>query len=109
MAQHNTLSKKVTLSEDVKSGQIVSFSGYLATTGTAGKEPAGLAMYDGKTGDLAAIICIGLMHVPQDGTLVLGDGIKAVAGAPVKAVTADPVFATVSEVPSLNSAELLLK
>lgn len=109
MAQHNTLSKKVTLRENVKQGQIISFSGYLATTGTAGKEPAGVAMYDGSVGDLAAIMCIGLMHVTQDGTLALGDGIKAVAGAPVKAVTADPVFATVSEVPSINSAELLLK
>lgn len=109
MAQHNTLSKKVTLSEDVKKGQLVSFSGHLASTGTVGKEPAGLAMYDGKAGDLAAIMCIGLMHVAQDGTLALGDGIKAVAGEPVKAVTADPVFAIVSEVPSVNSAELLLK
>ena len=109
MAQHNTIRKKVTLSENVKKGHIVSFSGHLATTGTVGKEPAGVAMYDGSAGDLAAIMCIGLMHVTQDGTLALGDGIKAVAGAPVKAVTADPVFATVSEVPSVNSAELLLK
>lgn len=109
MAQHNTLSKKVTLQETVKKGQLVSFSGHLATTGTVGKEPAGLAMYDGKAGDLAAIMCIGLMHVPQDGTLALGDGIKAVAGEPAKVISTEAVFATVSEVPSVNSAELLLK
>ena len=109
MSQHNTLSKKVTLSEAVKKGQIISFSGHLATSATAGKEPAGLAMYDGKTGDLAAIICIGLMHVPQDGTLALGDYVKAAAGAPVKALTKAESFATVSEVPSINSAELLIK
>lgn len=109
MSQHNTLSKKVTLSEAVKKGQIISFSGHLATTGTAGKEPAGLAMYDAQAGDLAAIMCIGLMHVPQDGTLALGDNIKAVAGEPVKAVTDDAVFATISEVPSVNNAELLVK
>lgn len=109
MAQHNTLSKKVTLQETVKKGQLVSFSGHLATTGAVGKEPAGLAMYDGKAGDLAAIMCIGLMHVPQDGSLALGDGIKAVAGEPAKVTSTEAVFATVSEVPSVNSAELLLK
>lgn len=109
MAQHNTLSKKVTLSEDVKSGQLVSFSGHLATTDSGDKEPAGLAMYDGKAGDLAAIMCIGLMHVPQDGTLALGDYVKATGGVAVKAATKAEAFAVVSEVPSLNSAELLLK
>lgn len=109
MAQHNTLSKKVTLSENVKKGHIVSFSGHLATTGTVGKEPAGVAMYDGSAGDRAAIMCIGLINVTQDGTLALGDGIKAVAGEPAKVTSTEAVFATVSEVPSVNSAELLLK
>ena len=109
MAQHNTLSKKVTLQEPVNQGQIVSFSGYVATTGTVGKEPAGLAMYDGKAGDLIAIIVIGLMHVAQDGTLALGDRVKVANGAPVKALATEDFFAIVSEVPSINSAELLLK
>ena len=88
MAQHNTLSKKVTLSEAVKKGELISWSGHLATTGSGDKEPAGLSMYDGNAGDLVAIMCIGLMHIPQDGTLVLGDGVKATAGQATKAATA---------------------
>lgn len=109
MPQHNVLSKKVTLAEDVKKHQVVSFSGYLATTDTVGKEPAGVTMYDGNAGELAAIMCVGLITAPQDGTLVLGDMVKVQAGVVVKATTKAEAFATVCEVPTVNSVELLLK
>ena len=109
MPQHNILSIKVKLAEDVAKHQLISMSGHLATTGTAGKEPVGVSMYEGKAGEDIAIMSVGLITAPQDGTLALGDGIKAVAGAPAKALTVDPVFATVCKVPTVNSVELLIK
>lgn len=109
MPQHNILSIKVKLAEDVNKHQLISMSGHLATTGTVGKEPVGASMYEGKAGEEIAIMSVGLITAPQDGTLALGDGVKAVAGAPVKALTADPVFATVCKVPTINSVELLIK
>lgn len=106
MPQHNILSKKVTLTADVKAGQIVSWSGEPATTGS--KEPAGVAQYDGKAGDTIAIIVIGLADVPATG-LKVGDGVKANAGAAEKAGSAAEAFATVVEIPDAAHAEILIK
>ena len=78
MPQHTILAKKVTLTADVKAGQIVSWSGEPATTGS--KEPAGVAQYDGKTGDTIALTVIGLEDVPGT-SLAIGDGVKAMQGA----------------------------
>ena len=101
MPQHNILSKKVTLTADVKAGQIVSWSGEPATTGS--KEPAGVAQYDGKAGDTIAIIVIGLADVPATGLKV------ANAGAAEKAGSAAEAFATVVEIPDAAHAEILIK
>ncbi|WP_230660476.1 hypothetical protein [Psychrobacter sp. I-STPA10] len=109
MPQHNILSKKVTLAEDANKNQIVSFSGHLATTGSGDKEPAGVMMYDGTAGDLVAIMCIGLITTPQDGSLKLGDKVKVTAGTVVKATDTNEVFAEVSEVTTTSHVELLLK
>lgn len=106
MPQHNILSKKVTLTADVKAGQIVSWSGELATTG--GKEPAGIAQYDGKAGDTIALTVIGLADVPGTG-LAVGDGVKANAGAIEKAGSAAEAFAIVVEIPDAAHAEILIK
>lgn len=108
MRQHNILSKKVTLAVAVAMGQIISLTGKLATTGTAGAEPKGVALSDGVAGDTIAIMSIGLIDVPQDGTLALGDGVKANAGALVKATTTAESFAVVSEVNSAKSVEIML-
>ena len=97
MPQHTILAKKVTLTADVKAGQIVSWSGEPATTGS--KEPAGVAQYDGKTGDTIALTVIGLEDVPGTG-LAVGDGVKANAGAIEKAGSAAEAFATVVEITS---------
>lgn len=107
MRHHNILSKKVTLAATVMAGQVVNWSGNPATTGTAGKEPAGIALYEGKAGDTIAIMCIGLVDVKATG-LAVGDGVKAAAGKVVKAATAAESFATVSEVNSRYSVELVL-
>ena len=104
MPQHNILSKKVTLTADVKAGQIVSWSGEPATTGS--KEPAGVAQYDGKTGDTIALTVIGLEDVPGTGLAV---GVKANAGAIEKAGSAAEAFATVVEITSPKTVEILLK
>ena len=98
MPQHTILAKKVTLTADVKAGQIVSWSGEPATTGS--KEPAGVAQYDGKTGDTIALTVIGLEDVPGTG-LAVGDGVKANAAA--------EAFATVVEITSPKTVEILLK
>ena len=98
MPQHTILAKKVTLTADVKAGQIVSWSGEPATTGS--KEPAGVAQYDGKTGDTIALTVIGL---------AVGDGVKANAGAIEKAGSAAEAFATVVEITSPKTVEILLK
>ena len=108
MPHYNVLCKKVTLAEDVKKGQIVSWSGHLATTGSTSKEPAGIAQYDGKTGEIIAITVIGLEDVAAAG-LVLGDGVKANAGAAEKAGTAAEAFATVAEVINAATVEILIK
>lgn len=106
MPQHTILAKKVTLTADVKAGQIVSWSGEPATTGS--KEPAGVAQYDGKTGDTIALTVIGLEDVPGTG-LKVGDGVKANAGAAEKAGSAAEAFATVVEIPDAAHAEILIK
>ena len=106
MPQHTILAKKVTLTADVKVGQIVSWSGEPATTGS--KEPAGVAQYDGKTGDTIALTVIGLEDVPGTG-LAVGDGVKANAGAIEKAGSAAESFATVVEITSPKTVEILLK
>lgn len=106
MPQHTILAKKVTLTADVKAGQIVSWSGELATTG--GKEPAGIAQYDGKAGDTIALTVIGLADVPATG-LKVGDGVKANAGAIEKAGSTAEAFATVVEITSPKTVEILLK
>lgn len=108
MRQHNILSKKVTLAEEIQRGQVLSFSGHLATTGTAGKEPAGIALSTGKAGDTIAIMCIGFVDVKATG-LALDDGVKAAAGTVVKATTAAESFASVSGLNGTSSVELLLK
>lgn len=110
MRQHNILSKKVTLATAVKAGQILSFGGELATTGSTTAEPAGVAMYEGSQGELISIMCIGVINVPQDGSLQLSDPIKVTDGAIAKAdPNTDTVFATVSEVTNKQQVELLLK
>ena len=109
MPQHNILSIKVKLAEDVNKHQLISMSGHLATTGTAGKEPVGASMYEGKAGEDIAVISIGLITAPQDGSLVLGDMVKAAAGLVVKATTKAESFAQVCKVPTINSVELLIK
>ena len=101
MPQHTILAKKVTLTADVKAGQIVSWSGEPATT-------AGVAQYDGKTGDTIALTVIGLEDVPGTG-LAVGDGVKANAGAIEKAGSAAEAFATVVEITSPKTVEILLK
>lgn len=109
MPHYNVLSKKVTLAEEVKKGQIVSWSGHIATTGTAGKAPAGVAQYDGKTGEMIAITVIGLEDVPATG-LTLGQSVKVAAGKVVATAAAtDPVFATVVEVSNSAAVEILIK
>lgn len=108
MPHYNVLSKKVTLAEDVKKGQIVSWSGHLATTGSTNKEPAGVAQYDGKSGEIIAITTIGLEDVAAT-TLALGDGVKANAGAAEKATSAAEAFATVVEVVNTATVEILIK
>ena len=109
MPQHNILSIKVKLAEDVSKHQLISMSGHLATTGTVGKEPVGASMYEGRAGEEIAVISIGLVSAPQDGSLVLGDMVKAAAGLVVKATTKAESFATVCKVPTINSVELLIK
>lgn len=109
MPQHNILSIKVKLLEDVSKHQLVSMSGNLATTGTVGKEPVGATMYEGRAGEEVAIMSIGLITAPQDGSLVVGDMVKAAAGLVVKATTAAEGFALVCKVPTINSVELLIK
>ncbi len=110
LRQHNILSKKVTLATDVTEGQILSLGGKLANSGSGTDEPVGVTMYEGKTGEIVAVMCIGLMNVPQDGTLKLGDPVKVTNGAVAKAdPTTDKVFATVSEVVGIKEVELLLK
>ena len=110
MRQHNILSKKITLNTAVKAGQILSFGGELATTGSATAEPAGVAMYEGNQGEIIAIMCVGVINVPQDGSLQLGDAVKVTDGAITKAdPSTDVVFATVSEVTDKQQVELLLK
>ena len=109
MPQHNILSIKVKLAEAVKKHQLVSIIGHLATTGTAGKEPVGVSMCDGQAGEDIAIMSVGLISMPQDGSLMLGDMVKATAGALVKATTQAESFAVVCKVPTINSVELLIK
>ena len=87
MPQHTILAKKVTLTADVKAGQIVSWSGEPATTGS--KEPAGVAQYDGKTGDTIALTVIGLEDVPGTG-LAVGDGVKAAPPKPLRRWSKSP-------------------
>lgn len=108
MRHHNTLSKKIKLAETVKGGQLVSWSGHLANTGTAGKAPAGVALYDGVADEIIAVMVVGLIDVAATG-VALGDGIKAVAGVATKVATGDAVFAVVSEINTAKSAEILLK
>lgn len=108
MPHYNVLSKKVTLAEDVKKGQIVSWSGHLATTGSTSKEPAGVAQYDGKSGEIIAITTIGLEDVALTGVNV-GDGVKANAGAAEKATSAAEAFATVVEAVNTATVEILIK
>ena len=107
MPHYNVVSNKVTLAEDVKKGQIVSWSGHLATTGSTSKEPAGVAQYDGKSGEIIAITTIGL-DVAATG-LAKGDLVKANAGAAEKANSAAEAFAEVSEVVNTATVEILIK
>ncbi len=109
MRQHNILSKKVTLAEDVKAGQVISFSGHLATTGEQGKEPAGVSTYHGKQGEIIAIMSIGLIDVATENALELGEFVKADGGKVVKADNKADSFATVSEVNNATSVEILIK
>lgn len=108
MPHYNVVSNKVTLAEDVKKGQIVSWSGHLATTGSTSKEPAGVAQYDGKSGEIIAITTIGLEDVAATG-LAKGDLVKANAGAAEKANSAAEAFAEVSEVVNTATVEILIK
>lgn len=108
MRHHNTLSKKIKLAETVKAGQLISWSGHLANTGTVGKAPVGVALYDGVAGENIAVMLLGLIDVAATG-VALGDGIKAVAGVATKVATGDAVFAVVSEINTAKSAEILLK
>lgn len=108
MPHYNVLSKKVTLAEAVSKGQIVSCSGHLATTGTAGKEPLGVAQYDGVAGEIIAVTVIGLEDVTHTG-LTLGQDVKVTAGNVVAATPTDKAFATVVEVSTDKSAEILIK
>ncbi len=108
MRQHNILSKKVTLAEDVQAGQVISFSGYLATTGEQGKEPAGVSMYHGKKGEFIAIMLIGLIDMDTANPLQLGDRVKANHGLIEKADNPAEAFATISEVNNNSSVELML-
>ncbi len=108
MRQHNILSKKVTLAEDVKAGQVISFSGHLATTGEQGKEPAGVSMYHGKKGEIIAIMLIGLIDMETANPLQLGDKVKINYGFIEKADDPAQAFATVSEVNNNSSVELVL-
>lgn len=110
LRQHNILSKKVTLAVNVTEGQILSLNGKLANSGSGTDEPVGVALYEGKPTEIIAVMCVGLMDVPQDGTLALGNPVKVTNGAVVKADPAtDKVFAVVSEVVSTKEVELLLK
>lgn len=108
MPQVNILSSKVTLKESVKSGQIVSWNGELATTGSADKEPAGIAQYDGAPGEIIAIVNIGTWDVAQSG-LKVGDLVKSNAGVVEKADSITEAFATVSQILGSTSAEILIK
>lgn len=108
MRQHNILSKKVTLAEDVQAGQVISFSGHLATTGEQGKEPAGVSFYHGKQGEIIAIMLIGLIDMDTANPLQLGDKVKANHGLIEKADDPSQAFATVSEVNNNSSVELVL-
>ncbi|PID64895.1 MAG: hypothetical protein CR977_02825, partial [Gammaproteobacteria bacterium] len=105
---YNVLSIKVKLAEDVNKGQIVSINGQLANTGEADKAPAGVAQYDGKTGEIIAITVIGLVDVAHTG-LAVGDGVKATAGNVEKATSPGEAFAVVTEVTTTKSAEILIK
>ncbi len=107
--EHNVLSTQVILAEDVKGGQVLSHSGHLATTGTANKEPAGIAKYGGKAGERIAILTIGLIEVAQDGTLAIGDFVKADNGALAKATSKAEGFAEVSKVVNTSSVELVIR
>ncbi len=80
----------------------------MANTGEAGKAPAGVALYDGKTGELIAITVIGLVDVAHTG-LASGDGVKATAGNAEKAASPEEAFAVVTEVTTTQSAEILIK
>ncbi len=108
MRQHNILSKKVTLAEDVKAGQVISFSGHLATTGEQGKEPAGVSMYHGKKGEFIAIMTIGLINVTATFNAQVGDKVKVNKGLISKADDPTQAFATVSEVVNGSTFELIL-
>ncbi len=108
MRQHNILSKKVTLAEDVKAGQVISFSGHLASTGQQGKEPAGVSMYHGKKGEIIAIMLIGLIDVTTTFNPTIGDRVKVYKGVIEKADNPAQAFATISEVMNGSTVELML-
>lgn len=108
MRHHNILSKKIKLAETIKGGQVVSWSGHLANTGTSGKEPAGVALYDGVAGEIIAVMVAGVVDTTV-ASVVPGDHVKAVAGQVVKAAAGEAAFAIVSEIYVGTSAEILLK
>lgn len=105
MPHYNVLSKKVTLAQDTKQGQILSLAGKLATSGS--DEPAGVAQYDGSKGEVIAITVIGLEDVAHSG-LALGDLVRANAGAAEKTIDATEAFAVVTEING-STAEILIK
>ncbi|SUO97661.1 hypothetical protein [Suttonella indologenes] len=105
MPHFNVVSSKITLKEAVKKGQIVSFDGHLASTGS--HEPAGIAQYEGEIGEAIAVTMIGLEDVALSDAEV-GDYVKANAGAAEKAASKDEAFAVVVAV-GANSAEILIK
>ncbi len=109
MRQRNLMSKKVTLAQDVTAGQVISFSGHLATTGETDKEPAGVSLYAGKTGEIIAIMTIGYIDVATETALEVGNFVKATAGKVVKADNKADSFATVSEVNNATSVEIEIK
>lgn len=106
MPKVNILSTKVTLAADVQAGAILGWDGNLATTGT--NEPAGVAQYEGKAGEIIAVTVIGLEDVKATG-LARGDALKVANGEVAKASAGEAVFATVSAVNSTQQIEILIK
>lgn len=107
MAQIQQLAYGVIMQEDVAKGDAVSLEGYKANTGIANQEPYGITQFEAGAGERVAVTVIGVEDVRHNGTLAVGNYVKASAGACVVGTKAD-AFGRVGKVTG-KSAEIILK